>query len=112
MDRVTTHPAAAGVTAFAVVVAFGIVLATGFSQTFQVGFATACGGISVTMLFVLQHTQRRAQIAIQLKLDELVRALPQADNRAVRIESATAEELQDFESRNQQLHDAVRSDGQ
>lgn len=111
MDRVTTHPAAAGAVAAVVVSAFGVVLATGFSQAFQVGFATVCGGISVTMLFVLQHTQRRAQMAIQLKLDELVRALPQADNRVVRLEAATVEELRDFESRNQELHDAVRSDG-
>jgi low affinity Fe/Cu permease len=38
------------------------------------------------MVFLLQHTQNRDTNAIQLKLDELIRASERADNRAIGIE--------------------------
>ena len=108
VDRVTTHPVASTAIGLAVFAAFVIVVASGFNRDFQTAFATVCAGVTVTMLFVVQHTQRRAQIATQVKLDELVRALPQADNRIVHIEAASTEELRDFEARQQQIHDSVR----
>jgi hypothetical protein len=36
------------------------------------------------MVFVIQHTQARHQAATQRKLDEIVRALPEADNSCSR----------------------------
>jgi low affinity Fe/Cu permease len=63
------------------------------------------------MVFALQHTQRRAQKAAQLKLDELLRAMPRANDRVVRIEAASDEELLDVEHEFIEHHDTVRSDG-
>ena len=58
------------------VVAFWIaIVATGFDQDLQVAFASLCAGVTVTMVFVLQHTQRREQTTVQLKLNEIVSAL-------------------------------------
>jgi low affinity Fe/Cu permease len=108
LDRVTTHPFAATSIAAGVVIAFVAVALSGFDAEFQTAFATVCSGITVTIVFVLQHTQRRAQIATQVKLDELVRAMPQADNRVVRIEAASTEELDGLAASQQRIHDRVR----
>ena len=109
LDRVTTHPIAGVAIGVAVLVVFIIVVMTNFNPSLQAAFSTVSAGLTVTMLFVLQHTQRRAQTAMQIKLDELVRAMPKADDRAVRIEAASVDELQEFESRQQEVHDAVRA---
>jgi low affinity Fe/Cu permease len=46
------------------------------------------------MLFVIQHTQSRHQAATQRKLDEILLALPEANNAILSIENAADEELQ------------------
>ncbi|WP_407343595.1 low affinity iron permease family protein [Pengzhenrongella phosphoraccumulans] len=55
-------------------------------------FGAIAGAITLTMLFVLQHTQTRQQAALQLKLDEILHALPSADDRLISLESAPAGE--------------------
>ena len=78
LHRATTRPTIAILVAAAVLVMWIVVAALGFDEHVEFTFDTVCAGITVTMVFVLQHTQRREQAALQLKLDELVRALPQA----------------------------------
>src|SRR5277367_5052898 len=73
VDGITTRPGTATIVAGAVVAFWIVIAATGFDETLQFVFGTLCAGITVTMVFVLQHTQRREQTALQLKLDELVR---------------------------------------
>jgi low affinity Fe/Cu permease len=46
------------------------------------------------MVFLLQHTQNRDAIAMQLKLDALIEASEQASNRFIGLEGLTEEELQ------------------
>jgi len=53
-----------------------------------VWFEAVASAVTLVMVFVLQHTQTRQQVALQLKLDELLRALPEADSRLIRLESA------------------------
>jgi low affinity Fe/Cu permease len=62
------------------------------------------------MVFVLQHTQRRSQSALQLKLDELVRAVPQADDHLIGVEASSDDELLDREQRHRDDHVAIRED--
>jgi low affinity Fe/Cu permease len=45
------------------------------------------------MVFVIQHTQARHQDATQRKLDEILRALPEADNSLITLEHASDAEL-------------------
>jgi low affinity Fe/Cu permease len=80
----------------------------GFPDSWLTAFYTAAGAVTLVMVFVIQHTQRREQAATQLKLDELVRALPQADDHLVHIEAASDEELIDRELRDLEHHGAVR----
>ena len=49
--------------------------------------------ITLVMVFAIQHTQSRQQMATQRKLDELVRSMPTADDRLIAAESASDEEL-------------------
>jgi low affinity Fe/Cu permease len=46
------------------------------------------------MVFLIQNTQNRDTLALQLKLSELILALDGADNRMANIEDAQDEELE------------------
>src|SRR4051812_6281786 len=56
-------------------------------ESWQIGFTTGATAITLIMVFVIQHTQTRHQAATQLKLDELLEAMPDADNRVVKVET-------------------------
>ena len=49
--------------------------------------------ISIIMLFIIQNSQNRHTIAIQLKLDEIIRATKGAHNEMMDIEKLTDEDL-------------------
>jgi low affinity Fe/Cu permease len=110
VDALTTRAGAAVVVALAVIATWVVVLVDDFDAEIQLAFATVCSGITVTMVFVIQHTQRRAQQATQLKLDELLRSLPQADDRVVRVEASSDAELDELEDRVAEHHRAQRED--
>jgi len=97
MHEVTTRPLIAVAVAVVVVACWVIVVVTGFDQDVQFVFATLCSGVTVVMVFVLQHTQQRQQIALQVKLNEIVRALPRADDRLIAVEMSSDGELVDVE---------------
>jgi low affinity Fe/Cu permease len=78
-------------TGVAAVASLCVLLAAMFSRrgdTILVWFAAVAAGITLVMVFVIQHTQTRQQIALQHKLDELLRALPGADERLIHLEKA------------------------
>jgi low affinity Fe/Cu permease len=110
VNDLTTRPFMAIGVAVAVVTMWILIAVTGFDETLQFAFATVCAGITVTMVFVLQHTQRRAQAALQLKLDELVRAVPQADDHLIGVEASSDDELLDREQHHRDHHAAIRQD--
>ena len=49
-----------------------------FSDTWQLVINTGTTIVTFLMVFLLQHAQNRASTAIQLKLDELIRAVDDA----------------------------------
>ena len=96
-----------------VLVIFGIVLGVNrFPQTWQTSFATIVSAITLVMLFVIQHTQSRHQKVLQLKLDELIRASPEADDLAVHLEDAPDDELIEREREQIAHQEAMRDDGE
>jgi low affinity Fe/Cu permease len=110
VDEVTSRVgAAAGVAALLLVFMIGLAFA-GYPSTWQMYFATASNAIVLVMLFVLKHTQDRQQTALQLKLDELIRASPVADDHLVQIERADEHELIEREKAKIEVHEALRSD--
>ena len=56
--------------------------------------------ITLVMVFTIQHTQARQQAASQRKLDELLRAMPTADDRLIAVEEAPDAELAALADRN------------
>jgi low affinity Fe/Cu permease len=64
-----------------------------FSTTWQLVINTATTIVTFLMVFLIQNTQNRDGIATQLKLDEIVRAIGQADNELIDSEDATEKEL-------------------
>jgi low affinity Fe/Cu permease len=92
-----------------VLVVFATTLAIeGFPGNWEVGFTTASSCVALVMLFVIQHTQSRQQIALQLKLDELIRTSPRADDHLVHIEVADDEELLEREQGQIAHHERLR----
>ncbi len=69
-------------------------LLTGFTQRWQAVLSSTTAVVTVVMVFAIQHSQTREQAAVQRKLDELLRALPQADNRLISVEAAPDDELE------------------
>jgi low affinity Fe/Cu permease len=109
LDHLVAHAAAAGVVGF-VVGGFVVALAiAGFPESWEVAFSTLASAVTLVMVFVLHHTQWREQVATQLKLDELIRALPQADDHYVRVQAAADEEVQELEERHMEHHRATRA---
>ena len=62
-------------------------------------FEALSSGVTLVMIFVVQHTQSRQQAAVQRKLDELLRALPGTDQRLLHLESAPQAELDALDER-------------
>jgi low affinity Fe/Cu permease len=109
LDRLTTRPITTVVVA-GIVVVFGFALAiAGFPETWETAFAAAAAALTTIMVFVIQHTQGREQAAVQLKLDELIRAMPQADDHLVHVEVGADEELVELEQRHLEHHRSIRA---
>ncbi|MHB1132060.1 MAG: low affinity iron permease family protein [Chloroflexota bacterium] len=77
--------------------------AFGFSDTWQLVINTGTTIVTFLMVFLIQNTQNRDSEAVQIKLDELIRALRGARNDMINIESLTEEELDALRLRYEQL---------
>jgi len=64
-----------------------------FSQTWQLVINTGTTIITFLMVFLIQKSQNKDSLAIQLKLNELVASNSDSSNRLVDIESMTEEEM-------------------
>ena len=65
-----------------------------FSENWQLFINTGTTIITFLMVFLIQKSQNKDSLAIQLKLNELVAAHEFASNRLVSVEDMTSEELQ------------------
>jgi len=84
--------------AFVVSVAFIIIWALsgplfGYSEQWQLMVNTATTILTFLMVFLIQNTQNRDARAIQLKLDELIKAINPARNMLIDIEDMEDSEL-------------------
>ena len=66
----------------------------GFSDTWQLVINTGTTIVTFLMVFLIQRTQNKDGLAIQLKLNELVAAVEGASNRLIDVEDLSEEELE------------------
>jgi low affinity Fe/Cu permease len=74
-----------------------------FSDTWQLVINTSTTIITFLMVFLIQNTQNRDTQAIQLKLDELIRATNGAHNALLDLEELEEENLEAFRAKYQAL---------
>jgi low affinity Fe/Cu permease len=80
----------------------------GFSDTWQLVINTGTTIVTFLMVFLIQNTQNRDTTAIQLKLDELIRATNGAHNALLDLEELDEAALEAFRARFEGLARAAR----
>jgi len=80
----------------------------GFSDTWQLIVNTSTTVITFLMVFIIQSTQNRATTAIQLKLDELIRATQGAHNALLDLEEIEDEQFERYRRSYEKLAAAAR----
>src|SRR5512142_2915993 len=79
-----------------------------FSDTWQLVINTSTTIITFLMVFLIQNTQNRDAEAMQLKLDELIRAIGGAKNTLIDLEEMDEDELDTVREGYEKLANAAR----
>jgi low affinity Fe/Cu permease len=106
--RITGRP-------IATVLAFGVLVIwamTGpifhYSNTWQLVINTGTSLVTFLMVFLIQSSQNRDTEALQIKLDELIRALEPADNALLNLEELEEQDLDELRDKYQALAEKAR----
>ena len=79
-----------------------------FSDTWQLVINTGTTIITFLMVFLIQNTQNREGAALQAKLDELIRAVENAQNRYIGLEKRDEEDIEQMKA---ECEDEAASEG-
>lgn len=82
----------------------------GFSNTWQLVINTITTTVTFLMVFLIQNTQNRDTEAIQIKLDELIRATKGAHNALLDLEELDETRLEEFLHRYERLASIARNE--
>jgi low affinity Fe/Cu permease len=82
----------------------------GFSDTWQLVINTGTTIVTFLMVFLIQNTQNRDTEAMQVKLDELIRATKGAHNALLDLEELEEDKLDAFRARYEALANAARAE--
>jgi low affinity Fe/Cu permease len=82
-----------------------------FSDTWQLVINTGTTIVTFLMVFLIQNSQNRDSKSLQLKIDELLRAVTNARTGMVDLEDLSDEELKKFEDEFKRLKKRSSSDG-
>ena len=79
-----------------------------WSDTWQLVINTVTNIVSMLMVFVIQNTQNRESCALQLKIDELLRAVQGAQNTFINLEELSEQDLDDLKDKSAALAERAR----
>jgi low affinity Fe/Cu permease len=91
IEHYTSLPAVALIVTAVVICLVATITSLHFPGTWVDGFEVFASAATLVMVFAIQHTQGREQAATQRKLDELIRALPNANESLMMLEEASQE---------------------
>ncbi len=80
----------------------------GYSDTWQLVINTGTTIITFLMVFLIQNTQNRDTEAMQLKLDELIRAVRGANNVLIDLEEDTEHDLEEIKAKYQEVAEKAK----
>jgi low affinity Fe/Cu permease len=106
--RVTGRPAAFSIAAFVIVAWVVSGPFFGFSDTWQLVINTGTTIVTFLMVFLIQSTQNRDTEALQVKLDEIIRAMKGARNELLDLEELDERELDRIRDRYEKLAEQAR----
>ena len=116
---VTERVARASGRPWATVLAFSVLVvwaATGpifhYSDTWQLVINTGTSLVTFLMVFLIQSSQNRDTAALQIKLDEIIRVLRQADNSLLSLEKLDDAELESIRAKYDKLAQIARAANQ
>jgi low affinity Fe/Cu permease len=78
----------------------------GFSDTWQLVINTSTTIVTFLMVFLIQNTQNRDTMALQLKMSEIILVMSEAENRFADAEDLSEEEL---EALHKELHERAQT---
>src|SRR5262245_64270345 len=81
-----------------------------WSNTWQLAINTGTTIVTFLMVFLIQRTQNKDGLAIQLKLNELVAAMSGCSNRLIEVEDLSEEEMHLLRSHYRKLVEMARAD--
>lgn len=110
VDRYASSPLASVLVIGAAAAWIVVSIAVGFPARWEIVFQTLVAALTLVMVFVIQHTQARHQRATQRKLDEILLAMPDADNSLITLEHASDDELRDAGHQHRQVRQAAVDD--
>jgi low affinity Fe/Cu permease len=107
IEHYTSLPAVALAVVVAVLglVILGAVLE--FPDAWVTAFQISVAAITLVMVFAIQHTQGREQAATQRKLDELLRALPGANESLMMLEEAPGDVMLNVEEEQRDVRSTI-----
>jgi low affinity Fe/Cu permease len=82
----------------------------GWSDTWQLVINTGTTIVTFLMVFLIQRTQNKDGLAIQLKLNELVAAIEGASNRLIDVEDLSESDLKSLHAHYRRLVEMARQD--
>jgi len=80
-----------------------------YSQQWQLVVNTGTTIVTFLMVFVIQNSQNRDGLALQIKLDEIIRAIGRAQNIYLDLENRSQEELDEIKSQFEALAAKARA---
>ena len=106
--HVSGHPAAFVVALTVILVWAASGPLFGFSDTWQLVINTGTTIVTFLMVFLIQNTQNRDSAAVQIKLDELIRALEGAHNALLDLEELTDPEIDRIRTKYEAIAEQAR----